>query len=358
MKSAYDTLMEQLKNTDIQQAIRSEYMGADELEATSTTVAQFNLQKADVIGKKGAKKLEEDVSVVVDELKQKYTNLGQELLDNKLLLMDSNSFSYQLLNYHDNKDGSNRNRRIALQNLNEVALNLVEQYYNTSSSYGKFKTAIEVAAYKSDRLKGIDVYKPLSSAPSAEQKLYQSMKELFNEAERLNQMKDQLSEFDNLYRPALDLANTLKQMGRAVPFPEKFLPLYWLAWHQISQCLSDYVRAIKLAEELKFLDYITPPKRLMSSPGQSPLEIGIEHLSQMVDQVLLRIVDDLRDLEYDIDYDLTLATVNMTLGKIKANRKPNLNNLEIACKSLEKLTSDLQGIIPTAWKTKYPALYS
>ena len=131
-------------------------MDAEELTATATPVAEFNLQKDDVFGKRGGKLIKANAKEALKKFTTAYNNLGRQLVISDMTLIKGiiSDYNHNFKDYHTKKKG-NRDRRIALQMLNQIHREILDCYYETSAAYLKLEAAITEAVYITERLEGL-----------------------------------------------------------------------------------------------------------------------------------------------------------------------------------------------------------
>jgi len=343
--TAFDRLKIKLADDNVKLRLKSNYMDAEELTATATPVAEFNLQKDDMFGKRGSKLIKENAAEALKKFTRAYNNLGRQLVVSDMTGIETimRDYNHKFDDYHTS---GNRDRRIALQMLNQIYREILDCYYETSAVYLKLESAISEAVYITERLEGLKVEAPSDS----QSRQADPLTELYRQAKQLDQTKT--SEFEDLYESAKGMSKILTSMEKDVQKPKDFLENFWKCWAHIGTAIEDYARALELAKEFKVTKNIISGSGF--SRGGDPLLAGKALLSNLLNITYVYIEQVLDDLDYPAIS--VRRPSDLSRGRVKATSS-DLDELKQSAQILTSSCESLSGYIPTKWKRTYPAVY-
>lgn len=332
-------------------------MDAEELTATATPVAEFNLQKDDVFGKRGGKLIKANAKEALKKFTTAYNNLGRQLVISDMTLIKGiiSDYNHNFKDYHTKKKG-NRDRRIALQMLNQIHREILDCYYETSAAYLKLEAAITEAVYITERLEGLKIdvtswYIPTTDPTILEKRQADPLKELYRQAKQLDQTKT--SEFEDLYESVKDMGERLTAMEKDVQKPKDFLENYWKCWADIGKAIEDYARALELGE--LFIVKLNIVDRSGYGLGLDPLSDGKEKLANLLDTVYAKLDNDRTALEYDSRTPLQQRSFDAAKGKASGELAEQKESASYYTGVVNYMSAPVN--FPENWKTDYPDVY-
>jgi len=362
--TAFDRLKAKLEDDSVKLRLKANYMDAKELTATATPVAEFNLQKNDVFGKRGGKQIKDNAKEALKKFTTAYNNLGRQLVLSDMTLIKGiiSDYNHNFNDYHDDKKG-NRDRRIALQMLNQIHREILDCYYETSAVYLKLEAAINESVYITERLEGLKIdtswYPPTTEDPTnllkTKTRRADPLKELYRQAKQLAKVTEtaKATEFEDLYESVKDMGKRLTAMEKDVQKPKEFLENYWKCWADIGKAIEDYARALELAE--LFMVKLNIVDRLGYGLGQTPLLDGKKNLGKLLDTVYAKLNNDRTALEYGNRTPFQQRSFDAAKGKASGELAEQKESASYYTEVVKNMSEPVN--FPQEWKTDYPDVY-
>ena len=352
MTTAFDRLKAKLADDSVKLRLKANYMDAEELTATATPVAEFNLQKNDMFGKRGGKKIKANAKEALKKFTTAYNNLGRQLVLSDMTLIKGiiSDYNHNFKDYHTKKKG-NRDRRIALQMLNQIHREILDCYYETSAAYLKLEAAINEAVYITERLEGLKIEEPEALA----MRQADPLKELYRQTKQLAKVTEtaKTTEFEDLYESVKDMGKRLTAMEKDVQKPKDFLENYWGCWADIGKAIEDYARALELGE--LFIVKLNIVDRFGYGLGQDPLSDGKEKLANLLDTVYAKLDNDRTALEYDSRTPFQQRSFDAAKGKASGELAEQKESASYYTGVVKNMSEPVN--FPEKWKTDYPDVY-